>query len=107
MILFDKNTCIDIFPKNTNRYVILAIEDMRCDFERVSISGHKPKIVDFETEHCIIIEENTRESVEPFNDESFTLKSENGKITISADGYLGTMWGIYTFCEKFLGIGDL
>jgi len=50
------------------------------------------------------IEENITESCEPIIDESFVIRSEGSKIIISADGYLGTLWGIYTFCERFLGI---
>ena len=33
-------------------------------------------------------------------------KTDGSKIRISADGYLGSLWGIYTFCEKYLGIDE-
>ncbi len=41
---------------------------------------------------------------EPVKDEGFTIKTEGNRIRIAGDGYLGTMWGIYTFCEQYLGI---
>lgn len=51
-----------------------------------------------------MIEENARTSAEPVADESYSITTEDGKAIIRADGYLGTMWGIYTFSEKFLGV---
>lgn len=51
-----------------------------------------------------MIEENARTSAEPVTDESYSITTEDGKAIIRADGYLGTMWGIYTFSEKFLGV---
>lgn len=104
MQLFNKNECISICLKNTNKYVRLAVEDMRNDFKRISESGVMPEIKCNESDYCIIIEENTTNSCEPIKDEGFSIKSENNKIRISADGYLGTMWGIYTFCEEILGV---
>lgn len=100
MLLFDNKSCIDICLKNTNKYVRLAVEDLRNDFRRLSKSGVVPKIISEENEFCIVIEENTTENCEPIKDESFAIKSEGNKIRIIADGYLGTMWGIYTFCEE-------
>lgn len=104
MRLFDKNECISICLKNTNKYIRLAVEDMRNDFKRVSESCVCPEIITEENDYCIVIEENTTNNSEPLKDEGFAIKSENNKIRISARGYLGTMWGIYTFCEKFLGV---
>ena len=104
MQLFNKNECISICLENTNKYVRLAVEDMRNDFKRVSESCVCPEIITEENDYCIVIEENTTNNCEPLKDEGFTIKSENNKIRISASGYLGTMWGIYTFCEKFLGV---
>jgi len=82
----------------------LAVEDLRNDFKRISKSGILPEIISEENDYCIVIEENINKSCEPIKDEGFTIKSEDNKIRISADGYLGSMWGIYTFCEKLLGI---
>lgn len=104
MILFDENTCIDIYAKNTNPYVLLAVEDLRKDFRRVNRAALCPKMVDHETDRCLIIEANEHEGNEPIRDEAFTIKSDGQRIVIAADGYLGTMWGIYTFSEKMLGI---
>ena len=104
MQLFTKNECISICLKNTNKYVRLAVEDLRNDFKRISKSCVLPEIISEESDYCIIVEENTTNSCDPIKDEGFRIKSENNKIRISADGYLGTMWGIYTFCEKFLGV---
>lgn len=104
MILFNKDKCIDICLKNTNKYVLLAVEDMQKDFERRSKYSLKPQIINEESDYCIVIEENKHKSSEPIIDEGFLIKSEAGKIRIIADGYLGTMWGIYTFCEQYLGI---
>jgi len=104
MQLFKNNNCISICLKNTNEYVRLAVEDLRNDFKRISKSGILPEIISEENDYCIVIEENINKSCEPIKDEGFTIKSEDNKIRISADGYLGSMWGIYTFCEKLLGI---
>ncbi len=104
MQLFSGKECISICLKNANKYVRLAVEDMRNDFKKVSELCITPDITDNENDWCIVIEENTTNSCEPIKDESFSIKSENNKIRISASGYLGTMWGIYTFCEKFLGV---
>ncbi|MGN1122422.1 MAG: glycosyl hydrolase 115 family protein, partial [Eubacteriales bacterium] len=103
MQLFCADTCISICLKNKNPYVRLAAEDMQKDFIRVSTHGVCPEITETETDACII-EENTSDGNEPIKDEGFTVKSEKNAIRISADGYLGTMWGIYTFCEKYLGV---
>lgn len=104
MLLFNQDKCITICLKNTNPYVRLATEDLRNDFKRVSTHGISPEFVDFECDDCLIIEENVSNSCDPITDESYTIKTEGSKIRISANGYLGTMWGIYTFCEKYLGV---
>ena len=104
MFLFNEKKCADICLKNTNKYVFKAVNDLISDFERVSTFGVKPKIVKNVTQNCIIIEENTRTSAEPVADESYSITTENGNIVIRADGYLGTMWGIYTLSEKFLDV---
>ena len=104
MFLFNEKKCADICLKNTNKYVFKAVNDLISDFERVSTFGVKPKIVKNVTQNCIIIEENTRTSAEPVADESYSITTENGNIVIRADGYLGTMWGIYTLSEQFLDV---
>ncbi len=104
MYLFNEKICMDIYLKNTNKYVYKAINDLINDFARVSECGVKPRIVRSETQNCIGIEENTRNSAEPISDESYSITTENGNVIIRADGYLGTMWGIYTLSEKFLGV---
>lgn len=104
MLLFHGKQCVDICLKGHNEYVRLAVEDLRRDFERVSSGCVKPRIIDEESDCCIVIEDNTTENCEPIKDEGFIIKSEGNKIRIMADGYLGSMWGIYTFCEKYLGV---
>lgn len=104
MLLFNKNSCVDICLKNKNRYVRLAVEDLRNDFKRLSESNTMPELLDEETDWCIVIEENTYAGCEPLKDEGFKISTENNVIRISAESYLGTMWGIYTFCEKVLGV---
>lgn len=104
MIIFDQEKCISICLKNKNKYVALAAQDLRNDFARVSKSGILPEYISDENDFCIVIEENTSSTCDPIVDEGFLIKSEGGKITISANGYLGTMWGIYTFSEKILGV---
>lgn len=103
MYIFDQGCSIDIYVKNTNPYVRLAVEDLRRDFLRVSHLTDLPKIVGNETENCVIIEENTLVG-DPLQDESFSIDCDGRVIRISANGYLGTIWGIYTFSEKVLGI---
>ena len=104
MFLFRENKSIDICLKNTNPYVRLAVEDLRKDFVRVSHLTDMPALVTEETDTCLVIEENRDISDEPLLGESFSIISDGEKIKISANGYLGTMWGIYTFCEKVLGV---
>ena len=102
-ILFDENYCIPICCKNKNKYVKYAVEDLAKDFERVNNSGVKPSIVTEFDGACIVIEDNDG-GCEPLADERFAIKTEGDKIIITASGYLGTMWGIYTFSEKILGV---
>ena len=104
MILFNEKKCIDICCKNTNKYVLLAVEDLRKDFCRVNEAEICPKLTEEETDWCIVIEDNETDSCQPLSDESYSIKIEGNKIRIAAKGYLGTMWGIYTFSERFLGI---
>ncbi|MBR7133343.1 MAG: glycosyl hydrolase 115 family protein [Clostridia bacterium] len=104
MILFDKSNCVDICLKNTNKYVALAVADMQRDFQRRSLSCLKPQIIKEESNCCIVIERNKTDCCDPIADEGFVIRSKGSKIVITADGYLGTMWGIYTFCEQYLGI---
>ena len=103
MFLFEENRCIDICVKNTNPYVRLAVEDLRKDFLAVSYLTERPAIIDEERDFCLIIEENLIQD-DPLQDESFTIIAEDTKIRISANSYLGTMWAIYTFSEKILGV---
>ncbi len=101
MLLFNREFCIKICLKNTSKYVLKAVEDLRADF--VKVSGNFPEIVKEECDSCIVIEEN-KLTDEPIMDESFSVKTDGEKIRIKAPSYLGTMWGIYTFSEKILGI---
>ena len=104
MLLFDKTFCCDICLLNTNAYVRLAAEDLCRDFARVSAFGVSPRITKEITEGCIVIEENTLTDYEPAEHEGFYLRTEGDRLILSAEGYLGTMWGIYTVCERLLGI---
>lgn len=103
MLLFDQVSCIDICLKNANPYVRLAVEDLRRDFLRVSYLTEPPKLIQEEKEVCLVIEENVTDG-DPLLDESFSIDCDGNVIRISANGYLGTMWGIYTFSEKILGV---
>lgn len=102
--LFDGESCIKIALENKNQYVALAAKDLSADFGRVSTSGRKAQILEKAEQGCIVICENTLSTSRPVVDEGFSIYTENGNIYIKADGYLGTMWGIYTFSEKFLGV---
>jgi len=97
MFIFNGQRAISICLKNTNKYVALAAEDLRQDFARVNSAEILPEITSYEQDECIIIEENTQKDSDGVSDESFSIKSEGGKIKISANTYMGTMWGIYTF----------
>lgn len=107
--IFNKNNCIDICCNDECTYVKLAAQDLANDIGRVSLNNYNPKIVDYPTSSCIIIKTlnktNRAEITKDF--ESFTIKTENKNIYITGNGYLGTMWGIYTFSEKYLGISPL
>ena len=104
MFLFQDNQSIHICLKNKNPYVRLAVEDLRKDFLRRSYLAQVPVLTDREEGTCLVIEENPRSGEDALQDEGFCISSDGEKITISANGYLGTMWGIYTFSEKILGI---
>ena len=104
MFLFNEEHCIDFYLKNTNPYVRLAVEDLRKDFLLVSHLPRLPSIISNEKEGCLIIEENTLPDDNPLASEAFSITCDGEKIKISAPTYLGTMWGIYTFSEKVLGI---
>ncbi len=104
MLLFDKTASCDICLLNQSPYVRLAAEDLIEDFFRVSESCIRPRIIDAPSAHCIIIEKNTLKDYEPAEHESFSVRVEGERIYISADGYLGTLWGIYTVSERFLGV---
>lgn len=104
MILFNTSYCIPLCVKNKNPYIQLAVEDLRQDFARISRNSVLPEYVNTECSYCIIIEENSSSVVDPMEDESFSIRISGDVIRISANTYLGTMWGIYTFSEKVLGI---
>ena len=103
MILFNEKYCISICCKNQNEYVKYAVSDLANDFKRINKKGIMPEVVTDCEGACIVIEENDG-GCEPLKDESFSVKMKGDKIYISASGYLGTMWGIYTFSEKILGV---
>lgn len=104
MYLFQDDNVIKVCIKNTNKYVRLAVEDLLDDFLRVSYLTKKPQLVDKEIDSSVIIEENLVPDIDPLKDESFEIKLDGEKIKILANTYLGTIWGIYTFSEKVLGI---
>lgn len=104
MQLFYGCECVRICLKNTDKYVATAVGDLINDFERVSSFCVRPEIVSVETDNCIVIEENDDSVEDPVSDESFSIKTDGNKIRISAKSYLGSMWGIYTFSERFLGV---
>ena len=104
MRVFGEESCSVIYLKNKNEYVRCAAVDLARDLSLVSELG-EASIVDVEPiGEAIVIEENTRPDIDPIEDESFTIKCDGQRITISAPTYFGTMWGIYTFSEKVLGI---
>ena len=105
--IFDKNSCIDICcAENECDYIKLAAEDLAKDIERVNLNNIKPNIITSPSSSCIIIKTISKSTFAEITKdfESFTIKTENNNIIISGNGYLGTMWGIYTFSEKFLNI---
>ncbi len=104
MLLFKGNYCIPICLKNTSSYVKKAIDDLVCDFEKINKNHIRPEIITEEIDGCIVIEENRFLNDDPIEHEGFSIKTVGNNIIISADGYLGSMWGIYTFSEKILGI---
>lgn len=104
MILFDRSNCISICLKNTSPYVKLAVEDLRRDFAAASICGWTPAYAEEICNGCIVIEENTGLNADPVSDESFSIRMQGDVIYIAAPTYLGTMWAIYTFSERVLGV---
>ncbi len=46
MKLFNKNECVNICPQNTNKYVCLAVGNMRNDFKRISEKRVIPKYIE-------------------------------------------------------------
>ena len=86
--------------------MLLAAEELARDLSRVSTFGSIARIIGEDEMYggAIVIEENTRPDLDPICDESFSIVCDGKKIVISAPTYLGTIWGIYTFSEKVLGI---
>ena len=86
----------------------LAAKDFIKDIN--SVCGKAAITRDFASADVIICSsENDRfyELSEGFafnHEEEFFYRIKNGKIVICGNGDLGTMWGIYTFSEKELGI---
>ena len=104
MLLFKGKESISICLKNKNHYVRLAVEDLQNDFLRVSRLTAAPQLLDEETKGCLVIEDNPYQGDDAVCDESFSILCDGEKITLSANTYLGTMWGIYTFSERILGV---
>lgn len=105
--LFNKTNCIDICCSDEEcSYVKLAAEDLAKDIQRVNSNNLSPDIISNPSSSCIVIKTlNKTEKAEITKEfESFTIKIVNNNICITGNGYLGTMWGIYTFSEKYLGI---
>jgi len=105
--LFDKNSCIDICcAENECNFIKLAAEDLANDIKRINRNNVKPNIITTPSSSCIIIKTLNQSLLAEVTKEfeSFTIKTENNNIVITGNGYLGTMWGIYTFSEKFLNI---
>ena len=71
MFLLNSDKCPDIFCKNTNEYVRLALLDLIDDFALVSAQSAKPSFANTMTEHCIVVEQNCLSSEEAINDERF------------------------------------
>ena len=104
IVLFDSDKAIDICLKNTNPYVRLAVDDLCRDLARVNTFHIKPAIRTEESDCCIVIEKNSIDDSMAIENESYSIRTEGSKIIITADSYLGTMWGIYTFSSVVLGI---
>ena len=102
MRIFDNRSVIKLILENKNQYVRLAALDLARDISRVSAAGSMPEIC--ESGNGIIIAENTRDDIDPIDDESFSIVCDGEAVKISAPTYLGTLWGIYTFSERILGI---
>lgn len=105
MRLFDEKSSTILVLKNKNEYVRLASLDLLRDITSVSASEILPEIC--EDGSGIIIEENTRPEIDPIDDESFSIVCNGENVVISAPTYLGTIWGIYTFSEKILGVSPV
>ena len=103
MKIFDNDQSISICLQNATPFVRLAVEDLRMDFLRVSYLTELPALVEEEGDFCLIIKENPCKG-DPLSDESFSLNCDGKRVTLSANTYLGTLWGIYTFSEKILGV---
>ena len=103
MKLFDKDYVIDICYEGKNPYVIKAIGNLILDFERVNKSKIRPRYSEcFVDGNILIHTEDENKGIGM--GEGFSIKIQNDSIIIRGAGYLGTIYGIYTFSEKILGI---
>lgn len=103
MKLFDKDYIIDICYEGKNPYVKKAIDNLILDFERVNKNKLKPKFLEcFVNGNILIHTEDENKKIGM--GEGFSIKTENDNVIIRGAGYLGTIYGIYTFSEKVLGI---
>ncbi|MBE7047626.1 MAG: hypothetical protein E7396_09520 [Ruminococcaceae bacterium] len=103
MKLFDNNFMVDICYEGKNPYVKKAIDNLILDFERVNKNKLKPKFLEcFVNGNILIHTEDENKKIGM--GEGFSIKTENDNVIIRGAGYLGTIYGIYTFSEKVLGI---
>ena len=103
MKLFDNNFMVDICYEGKNPYVKKAIDNLIYDFERVNKNKLKPKFLECFVNGNILIHTED-ESKKIGMGEGFSIKTQGDSIIIRGAGYLGTIYGIYTFSEKVLGI---
>ncbi len=106
MKLFDKDFIVDICYEGNNPYVKKAIENLICDFERVNKYKKKPRLLECFVNGNILIHTEDENKCLGMG-EGFSVKMQNGNIVIRGAGYLGTIYGIYTFSQKVLGISPL
>ena len=109
--LFSKNQEVSICVETEQGCVWLAAQDLAKNLDRLSNStGKFPVLASAEGRAIYIAEakDGTYRGVEvPQNAEGYAVSIREGEIVIVGYDALGAMYGIYSFCEKILGISPM
>lgn len=97
-----KSQATIVVNRNASQPVRLAIQDLISDIEKVT--GRKLKITDQKVEGTTALYVQT---VSNGLTEQYSIRIHHGNASITGSDDLGTVFGIYYFAEKYLGIDPM